>query len=272
MSAYSKIVYPKNPIVARYVKYIWAMIGGEPDGNTMLLPPINDFDLVFSFQAGVDWKIENQIYSLDETFTAGPRIKPAYISAKGVIHYLSVTFYPGMIFPFLGIPLSNLRHEPVELGLLPCPHLKYAPERVWNAIELEDKVEIVEQILLHRLSEVKESDNLMLRHAIQLIQKTEGRMSVNSVCEKTGISPRKLERDFSKWVGVSPKQFIKIERFNNVFTHIGKPDFDEDWFELVLRYGYHDQSHLIHDFKSMMDQTPEEYLFNLRNHPEIFAS
>ncbi|MBP7508293.1 MAG: helix-turn-helix transcriptional regulator [Prolixibacteraceae bacterium] len=272
MAAYYNIIYPKNPIVARYVKYIWAMIGDEPDGNISLLPPINDFDLVFSFQAGVDWKIDNRIYSLDETFTAGPRIKPAYINSKGVIHYLSVTFYPGMIYPFLGLPVSNLKHEPVELGLLPCPHLKNAPEMVWNAYELEEKAEIVEQIILKRLTEVKETDNLLLRRSIQLIQNSEGRMSVNSVCEKTGVSSRKLERDFSKWVGVSPKQFIKIERFNNVFTQIAKPEFDEDWFELVLRYGYHDQSHLIHDFKSMMDQTPEEYLFNLRNHPEIFAS
>ncbi len=272
MAAYYKILYPKNQLLAGYVKYIWAMIGEEPDGNISLLPPINDFDLVFSFQAGVDWKIDNQVYSLDETFTSGPRIKPAYINAKGVIHYMSVTFYPGAIYPFLGLPISNLRHEPVELGLLPCPHFKDAPERMWNAYELEEKAEIIEQILLKRLSVVKETDNYQLKHAIQLIHNSEGRISVNSICDKAGICSRKLERDFSKWVGVSPKQFIKIERFTNVYNHIAKPDFDEDWFELILRYGYHDQSHLIHDFKSMMEQTPEEYLNNLRFHPEIFAT
>jgi len=271
MAAYTSLLYPKNPLLQKYVKYFWTMIGDEPNGIPALLPPITDLDIVFSFEAGVDWKIQHQNFALDRTFTCGARTNPVYISAKGIINYLSATFYPSKMFPFLGLPLSDLRGEPVEIDLLPCSFLYEATERIADVSEFEQKAEIVEQMLLKRLTQVKEVENPSLDYAVNLIKQSEGRMLVADICSKSGIGTRKLERHFSKWIGISPKQFIKAERFNNVFTQIATPGFDEDWFELVLRYGYHDQSHLIHDFKSMMEQTPEEFFYKVKLHPEQFA-
>jgi len=272
MSAYTSLLYPKNPLLLKYVKYFWTMIGDEPNGIPSMLPPITDFDIVFSFDAGFDWKIQHQHYALDRTFTCGARIHPVYISAKGIINYLSATFHPSKMYPFLSIPLSDLRGEPVEIDLLPCSFLYEATERIANVSDFEQKAEIVEQMLLKRLAQVKEVENPSLDYAVNLIQKSEGRMSVANICTKTGIGTRKLERHFSTWIGISPKQFIKVERFNHLFTQIASPEFNQDWFDLVFRYGYHDQSHLIHDFKSMMEQTPEEFLHNLQNNPGIFAT
>lgn len=271
MSAYNSLLYPKNPLLQKYVKYFWAMIGDEPNGIPALLPPVTDFDLVFSFDAGVSWKVENQHYAIDRTFTCGARTTPVYINAKGIINYLSVTFYPSKFYPFMGLPLSDLRGEPVELDLLPCPFLYEATERIAAMSEFKQKAEIVEQLLLKRLAQINEVENPSLDYAVALIKQSEGRLSVADICNKSGIGTRKLERYFSKWIGLSPKQFIKVERFNHLFTQIASPEFNQDWFDLVLRYGYHDQSHLIHDFKSMMEQTPEEFLYNLQYNPGIFA-
>jgi AraC-like DNA-binding protein len=271
MSVFNVTILPKNPILRKYVKYYWAMIGDEPKGTPSLLPPITDFDMVFSFGANVNWEIDKSWYSLSDSFVCGARMKPVYIHAKGIVQYLSVTFHPYAIYPFIGIPMSEFNGEPAEINLLPCPQFHYSTEMIWNRNEIDDKIEMVEQILLARLIKAKEVKNCSLDWVIKTIKQSEGRVSVQSLCEKSGIGARKLERDFSKWIGMSPKQFIKVERFNHVFTQIAAPDFNEDWFDLVLQFGYHDQSHLIHDFKSMMEQTPEEFLFNLRNHPEIFA-
>lgn len=271
MAAYSITFPPRNPVLRKYVKYIWAMIGDEPDGQGMLLPPVTDFDLVFSFKAGTDWTINSSSYSLNGSFTCGQRLKPSYIHARGVIDYLSVTFHPDCFFPFLGIPLSELSGEPVEFELLPGKLLPQATEQVAFHNDLNRKVELVEQLLLNHLAQIDVPDNRMLSQAVGLIKQSQGRMPVARICERCGTGTRKLERDFSKWIGVTPKQFIKIERFNHVFTEIARPGFDSDWLDLVARFGYHDQSHLIHDFKSMMEQTPEQFLYNLKNRPEIFA-
>jgi AraC-like DNA-binding protein len=271
MASYSATIYPKNKELQKYVKYFWAMIGEEPNDTPSLLPPVTDFDIVFSFEAGVDWRIDQQRYSLNETFTCGVRNKPVYIQAKGIINYLSATFYPSRIYPFLGISMSDLRGEPVEIALLPCPHLHNVTEIISNVKEFELKAAMVEKILLKRLAKIKELKNPLLDYSINLIKQSSGRILVSDILNKTGTDRRNLERHFSKWIGISPKQFIKIERFNHVFTNIADNRFDQDWFDLVLRYGYHDQSHLIHDFKSMMEQTPEEFLYNLKFNPDMFA-
>lgn len=272
MSVFNTTILPKNPILQKYVKYYWVMVGDEPTGTSLLLPPITDFDMVFSFGANVDWEIDRSWFSLSDSFVCGARMKPVYIQAKGKVHYLSVTFHPCAIYPFIGIPMSELCGEPAEINLLPCTHFHNSTELIWNQPEIDEKVMMVEQILFERLLKAKEVDNRSLEWVVKAIKQSEGRISVQSLCEKSGIGSRKLERDFSKWIGISPKQFIRVERFNLVFSRIASPGFDEDWFGLVLQYGYHDQSHLIHDFKSMMEQTPEEFLNNIRTHPEIFAS
>lgn len=272
MSVFSLTILPKNQELQKYVKYYWVMIGDEPTGIPSLLPPITDFDMVFSFGAPVDWKIGNSGFSLNGSFVCGPRLNPAYILGRGIVNYLSVTFHPNAIYPFIGIPMSEFRDEPVEVDLLPDVYFQKSAEQIGCQREIDEKVMMVEQILLDRLKKSNELENRSLEWSVKIIKQTGGRISVQSLCEKTGLGTRKLERDFSKWIGMSPKQFIKVERFNHVFTRIATPGFDEDWFDLVMQFGYHDQSHLIHDFKSMMEQTPEEFLFNLRNHPELFAS
>jgi hypothetical protein len=88
MSVFNTTILPKNPILQKYVKYYWIMIGEEPTGTPSLLPPITDFDMVFSFDAGVDWEIDKSLFSLNESFVCGARMKPVYIQAKGIIHYL----------------------------------------------------------------------------------------------------------------------------------------------------------------------------------------
>jgi len=271
MSAFNITILPKNPILQKYVKYYWFMVGDEPTGTPSLLPPITDVDMVFSFGADVDWKLNNNRFSLNDSFICSSRLKPAYIMAKGIVNYLSVTFHPNAIYPFIGIQMSELSGEPAEINLLPCPQFHHSTEMIWNCNVINEKIEMVEQILLAQLLKASEVKNCSLDWVVKAIKQSEGRVSVQSLCEKSGIGIRKLERDFSKWIGLSPKQFIKVERFNHVFNRIMTPGFNEDWFDLVLQFGYHDQSHLIHDFKSMMEQTPEEFLFNIRNKPEIFA-
>jgi AraC-like DNA-binding protein len=39
-----------------------------------------------------------------------------------------------------------------------------------------------------------------------------------------------------------------------------KDGHNHDWLKLSMDLGYHDQSHFIKDFKSVIGQTPDEYV------------
>ena len=74
-----------------------------------------------------------------------------------------------------------------------------------------------------------------------------------------GISSRTLEKVFAEQMGVSPKEFTRVTRFNALLAEI-KTDPSVSWSEIIDKYGYYDQSHFIRDFQYFTGQSPTEFL------------
>ncbi|MNR19529.1 DNA-binding transcriptional activator FeaR [compost metagenome] len=81
---------------------------------------------------------------------------------------------------------------------------------------------------------------------------------VDALCEHFQMNIRTLQRLFDQYVGVSPKWVIKIARIQSAAETTDGTD-THNWSKLSMDLGYHDQSHFIKDFKSVLGQTPEEY-------------
>ncbi|HET6821910.1 MAG TPA: AraC family transcriptional regulator, partial [Anaerolineales bacterium] len=64
---------------------------------------------------------------------------------------------------------------------------------------------------------------------------------------------------FRQQVGVTPKQYLKIMRFQKAICTI-ECSHPIRWSEIALQSGYYDQAHFTHDFKSFSGFTPGEYL------------
>ena len=68
----------------------------------------------------------------------------------------------------------------------------------------------------------------------------------------------KLERLFYTEVGLSPKTFIRITRFQEVFKKIRQQGV-KDLTGLAYEYGYYDQSHFIRDFQAFSGVNPRKF-------------
>jgi len=79
------------------------------------------------------------------------------------------------------------------------------------------------------------------------------------LASKLAVTSRNLERKFASLVGKSPKQFIRIVRFQEVMNGIihQKPNY---LTEYAFNNGYFDQSHFIHEFKTLSGYTPSEFV------------
>ncbi|HVF15298.1 MAG TPA: helix-turn-helix domain-containing protein, partial [Steroidobacteraceae bacterium] len=71
-----------------------------------------------------------------------------------------------------------------------------------------------------------------------------------------GLSARRLTRLFAIEVGLTPKLYARVKRFQHMFKSMRHPQLD--WSELAVTCGYFDQSHLIRDCKSISGFTPTE--------------
>ena len=81
---------------------------------------------------------------------------------------------------------------------------------------------------------------------------------VKQLSEYTNTSVRSLQRNFSYYLGFSPKWLIRKYRLHQALTKLEKAECDIA--EIVEWLGYTDQSHLIKDFKELIGVTPNHYL------------
>ena len=79
-----------------------------------------------------------------------------------------------------------------------------------------------------------------------------------------------LISQFKKFVGLTPKNYQRIQRFNEIFMQMQNDQF-LSWSDIALQCGYSDQSHFIREFKHFSGFNPESYLKHEdQDHPTNF--
>lgn len=110
---------------------------------------------------------------------------------------------------------------------------------------LQEKASFVEQLLIKRLSNVKE--NAVVNSTIQNILINKGSLDVSNLAKESFVSTRQLERLFHVYVGITPKKLSNLIRYQFLWRDIlCEPDFDV--LSAVHKFGYTDQSHLLREF------------------------
>lgn len=70
---------------------------------------------------------------------------------------------------------------------------------------------------------------------------------------------RRFRERFQSEVGMAPKLFARVQRFQAVIGAVHALD-EVDWAGIAADCGYFDQAHFIHDFRAFSGLTPTEYL------------
>lgn len=111
---------------------------------------------------------------------------------------------------------------------------------------LQKKISFTEQVLLKRLSDVRE--NAVVNDTIQYILINRGSLDIAKLAKESFVSTRQLERLFHEYVGITPKKLSNLIRYQFLWKDIlCEPDFDV--LSAVHKFGYADQSHLLREFK-----------------------
>jgi AraC-like DNA-binding protein len=81
---------------------------------------------------------------------------------------------------------------------------------------------------------------------------------VAQVTDCVGLSARRFIELFHRQVGLTPKTFSRVRRFQRVLRAVhGRREID--WAQVALENGYYDQAHFIHDFQGFSGSTPSAY-------------
>ena len=126
--------------------------------------------------------------------------------------------------------------------------------------------QLVESYLLHHAHHLNKPFSVKdMSPVADYIERQNGVVTIQQLEDKFHISRRWLEKQFAAQIGMSPKDFVRITRFNALLAHLMtiSARFQDVpcvcWCEMIDKFGYYDQSHLIHDFHDFTGQSPTQF-------------
>jgi AraC-like DNA-binding protein len=168
---------------------------------------------------------------------------------------LVVHFRPGGAYPFFGVPLSELTDRFVSIERLWGTAGADLTGRIADAPDAAARLRLVERALVERLrggALFEPASAARVRRAIDRVVASPVLPRVDQLARDVGMSARQLRRGFEAVVGMGPKAFVRVVRFQRALGLAGT----RDWSAVAAAAGYYDQAHLIADFRDLAGATP----------------
>ena len=257
--------YIPGPPLSQFVDRLWHYDGYRQPHDKERLLPDGSMGLVINLREDAtrlyDRRNMGRCRTMPGAIVVGAQSEYFVLDTAEQAAVIGVHFKPGGAFPFFKLPAGELRDEHVALEALWGRDAADLRERVLAARTVDVKFRIVEHYLWKRLAKPLE------RHPAVgfALREFRGARTVAEVSGEIGLSARHFIDVFTGEVGLTPKLYCRVQRFQKVLRRIGTGQRIE-WAEVALECGYFDQAHFIHDFRAFSGINPTAYAAQRTEH------
>ena len=200
---------------------------------------------------------------MDEATLLQPTTNYAHGSFKGDVNFVMVMLQPTGAHILLKDSLRGMANQVNLLKDLSLPPIfRHLQAQLWDVSMASEAVKLIDFHLCKYYLAYGSSNIQDLSPVMDFILKHDGLMDVKKLTTKFKCSERWLEKQFEIQTSLSPKKWLRLIRFraasNYFLTHP-----NATWMELVAKFDYTDQAHLIRDFKYFSGSTPS---FHFQQH------
>lgn len=258
--------------LAAFVKTFWFYEGNAAAHARERRLPDGSMELVINLREDVirvyDRQNVSRFQSLRGSVISGAHTGFTVIDTDCQRLMIGINFRPGGAFPFFNLPASELCDTSVSLDTLWGANAGDLREQLLEAATTEERFHILERFLLAHSTlawhpaaafALKEFQNADQQPCSQP-------QRVADVIERSGLSSRRFIQVFSDQVGMTPKLFCRVRRFQEALHQI-RGEQPVEWATIALQCGYFDQAHFIHDFRAFSGLNPTTYLAQQGEHP-----
>lgn len=175
-----------------------------------------------------------------------------------------IQFHPGGLFPFTNIPASEMENQSFDLDYLWQGAAKELRERLLAAPTIDAMFVLAEKCLQAQLVKPLELHPAVVFARRQFCRRPHN-VSIAAVLGEIGLSQRRFIQVFHDQVGLTPKSFCRVRRFQRILETVHREPA-VDWTDVALGCGYYDQAHFIHDFRQFSGLTPTLYWARATGH------
>lgn len=249
--------FPLNEFVEVFVYFK----GVQHEHNVDRFLPNGDTEILIDLYDRPQFIYDNQslkeIQACNRVWASGLRTEPITIPSGNDSEMVVISFKKGRAAPFFPFPMHEITDSVVDADLIWGSALGSLREQLIATAAPEDKFRIVEDFLLNEFRSTLAVDKCVL-FAVEQMRSSPDDLNIAVMNNRIGYSQKHFIDMFKRAVGITPKAYLKIMRFQKAVQTIDSSD-DHDWGQIALECGFYDQSHFINDFKHFSGFTPEQF-------------
>lgn len=292
-------VYVPRPPLSDVIDLFWRFDGYVSTHEKERVLPTGAMQIVISLRSNgfrvYDADDTASRGSFSGTILVGPYAESTVINTADVFSTIGIAFKPGGGRPFFRFPAHELRNREADLdaiwGAAAANELRErlleagegrgagvagrgaatggAVDAADGARDAADKVDkadkcvdaqfaVLEAFLLERAVWPR-AGHPAVAFALAEFDRVPHTRTIGDVTQQIGLSRRRFIELFENAVGLTPKRFCRLRRFQEVVGSVARGGRVE-WAAVASACGYFDQAHLINDFRSFSGLTPGDYL------------
>lgn len=244
--------FKPNPLLTPFIETYWTACGFQGPKEFHRILPDGCVDIILSLNSSAHFELipyRPTIVGTMTTFCNGSYTNEVYL--------VGIRFRPAGFTAFCQVPIYEFTDKRIDLTLVES----LFDERFYGDLpEKESTTEVIRHIDSYFIRKLKDIilPEVRIVNAIDLIRKSKGILSLDEIADKSCLSMRHFERKFKTAIGISPKTFSKIVKFQHTCDYL-RINNDSSLFSIAIDCGYYDRAHLIKDFKTLSGNTPSSF-------------
>lgn len=250
--------YPLNQFIESFIYYrdynpVHSVDRFLPDGNVNIVIDLTDYPKYI-----YDNETLKEIQACRNIWFSGIRNKYITIPSGRDSEMFVINFHKGRSYPFVDMPIHELTDSVVDGELVLTNEIMNMREMILEMPSIKQKFIIAENYLLKKFGP-RLIVNPFIEFAVNKIVSDPTQVTIEQISNKVGYCQKHLIKLFKDNVGLTPKTFLRIMRFQKAIQEI-EASKNINWASIALESGYYDQAHFINDFKAFSGFTPEQYM------------
>jgi AraC-like DNA-binding protein len=265
--------YEPSRVLAPFVKQYWTLdIHNKEDiPHKQTIIPNGLIEIMFHYGEQINRISQNKTNpNKKRSIICGQRSIYYDIFPTGKIGILSAILKPEGAMMFLDIPVSEINNETLSMEDVFPKDAITLEDQLLNSRTNEHRIRILEAFLLSKIIEKRLYDHRRMAACLNKIKSEQALIKCSELAECVCLSNKQFQRRFKEYIGILPKEYLRVIRFQNVIhkKHL-KPDLSLT--QLSYECGFYDQSHFIHDFREFSGMTPKEFFKIADTHSDFFT-
>lgn len=252
---------PPTPALSHLIESVWDCdLPAQPHGLERIMP-VAKAGLIINLAED-----ETRTYDPDtlrcrrhSAFTLdGPGDRCGVIDTTEQAAVMGVIFHPGAAAAFFRERFDRLLNGCIDMEDFFGGEAGRLRERLLEAGGAMSRLHTLQAWLQARAQRAAPRTGA-LTHALALLDRAPQVQRIDALARDCGVSPRRLSTLFNEHVGLAPKRYARLQRFHRVIGLAHRRQRIE-WADVAADCGFHDQPHLVREFRAFSGLTPTAYL------------